>query len=262
MVVARQPAVADMFYPGDRPALEKMVGSYLAAASSEGPVPKAVIAPHAGYIYSGPIAASAYARLAKGREHIRRVVLFGPSHQVAFDGLAVSAADEFITPLGRVPVDREAVARLLTLPHVQSLEQAHRDEHSLEVHLPFLQMALDRFSIVPIVVGDATAATVQQAIDLLWGGPETAFVISSDLSHYYDYQTARRLDEATSRAIEELAPEQIGFEQACGRVPIQGLLLSARARHLKGATVDLRNSGDTAGRRDRVVGYGAYVFAS
>jgi AmmeMemoRadiSam system protein B len=249
-----------MFYPGDPRELHGIVKDFLDRAEPSGPVPKALIAPHAGYIYSGPVAASAYARLAPARDTITRVVLLGPAHRVGFAGLAASSADSFSTPLGHIPVDQAAVEKVLALPQVRLLDEAHALEHSLEVHLPFLQEVLGQFKLVPLVVGDADPEEVAQVLETLWGGEETLLVISSDLSHYHDYETARRMDAATSKAIETLRPQDIGFEDACGRNPINGLLTLARRRGLHAETVDLRTSGDTAGPRDSVVGYGAYVF--
>ncbi|MCR4348175.1 MAG: AmmeMemoRadiSam system protein B [Sulfuricaulis sp.] len=260
MVNVRNPAVAGLFYPADPRELHALVTGYLAAGSASGAVPKAIIAPHAGYIYSGPIAASAYARLQPARGRITRVVLLGPAHRVGFQGLALSAADCFQTPLGRVTVDQEAVKKISRLPQVHIIDAAHAQEHSLEVHLPFLQEVLGEFSLVPLVVGDAGPVEVAEVLDLLWGGPETLIVISSDLSHYHDYNTAQQLDRATSQAIEQLRPEDIQYDHACGRNPVNGLLHVARRRGLKATTIDLRNSGDTAGSKDQVVGYGAYVF--
>jgi AmmeMemoRadiSam system protein B len=256
----RKPAVAGTFYPADPAELAAMVDDCLAAAAAEGTPPQAVIAPHAGYVYSGPIAASAYARIAPLNGTVRRVVLIGPSHRVPFRGLALPEADGFATPLGTVPVDREAAGRILALPQVSVLDEAHVGEHSLEVHLPFLQTVLDNFSLVPLVAGDAGAEDVAEVIEALWTGPETLVVVSSDLSHYHDYDTARRMDAETSAAIEALDAGRIGHDQACGRVPVGGLLTLARRRGLQAQTIDLRNSGDTAGPRDQVVGYGAYVF--
>jgi len=255
--------VAGAFYPAAAGELEATVRGYLRdaqPASSERP-PKAVIAPHAGYVYSGAVAASAYARLAACRDQIERVVLLGPAHRVALRGLAAPESDAFATPLGRVRLDLEAIERSLRLPQVVPFDAAHAPEHSLEVHLPFLQALLGDFALVPLVVGEATPLEVAEVLELLWGGPETLIVVSTDLSHYCDYETARRLDAATTRAIEALEPEAIGHEQACGRIPIQGLLLAAQRHGLHADAVDVRNSGDTAGPRDRVVGYGAYVFA-
>ena len=259
MANMRNPAVAGLFYPDDPRELRTMLADYLAAASAVGGVPKAIIVPHAGYIYSGPIAASAYARLKPARGTITRVLLLGPAHRVGFRGLALPSADYFVTPLGRIAVDREAVAKISALPQVHVKDVAHAQEHSLEVHLPFLQEVLGEFQLVPLVVGDAEAEEVGEVLDILWGGPETLIVISSDLSHYYDYRTAQRLDRATSEAIEQLRSEDIDYDSACGRNPVNGLLHVARKLGLKAETIDLRNSGDTAGSRDRVVGYGAYV---
>jgi len=259
MTSVRPTAVAGLFYPKEAGPLARMVEGYLAAAAPGG-LPKAIIAPHAGYIYSGPIAASAYSRLRSAAGKIRRVVLIGPAHRVALRGLAAPSDEAFDSPLGPVPVDREAIARIATLPQVTISDEAHRLEHSLEVHLPFLISTLGPVAIVPLVAGEATSEEVAQVIEMLWDGPETLVVISSDLSHYHDYGTARRMDAATSAAIEALDERAIGYEQACGRIPIAGLLRAARRRGLTARTIDLRNSGDTAGPRDEVVGYGAYVF--
>jgi len=260
MSSVRPPAVAGLFYPNNPEQLRQMVDGYLAAASADGSPPKALIVPHAGYVYSGPVAATAYATLADVRATISRVVLLGPAHRVPFTGLAASSTNAFDTPLGPVFLDRAAIDRALDLPQVRVIDEAHRQEHSLEVQLPFLQEALEDFRLVPLLVGDASPAVVAEVLELLWGGPETLIVISSDLSHYHDYATARRLDHATSAAIEALRPQDIGVDQACGRHPINGLLELARRRGLAARTLDLRCSGDTAGPRDQVVGYGAYAF--
>jgi AmmeMemoRadiSam system protein B len=256
----RHPAVAGMFYPASRGELHSMLSGYLLDAAADDNVPKAIIVPHAGYIYSGPVAASAYARLVPARERIKRVVLLGPSHRVPFTGLAYTSARFFETPLGMIPVDTTALAAIADLPQVQLLDAAHAREHSLEVHLPFLQEVLDDFSLVPLVVGDATPEEVAEVLERLWGGDETLIVVSSDLSHYHDYDTAVALDTATSRAIENKRIQDIGYDHACGRIPVSGLLTVAGRQHMKVTTVDQRNSGDTAGPRDQVVGYGAYVL--
>ncbi len=260
MVTIREAAVAGTFYPADAGELAEMVDQLMAGAESNGSTPKAIIAPHAGYIYSGPIAATAYTHLAGGKETVRRVVLLGPAHRVALRGLAASSVQAFATPLGDVPVDQEAVAKALALPQVELWDEAHAFEHSLEVHLPFLQRLYRQFSIVPLVVGQANAESVAEVLELLWGGPETAIVISSDLSHFHDYKTAQHLDQATAQAITGLDGEALEYESACGRNAIRGLLQVAKDRGLKGRLVDLRNSGDTGGSRSRVVGYGAFVF--
>ena len=256
----RTPAVAGMFYPADQQELHTMVGAFLREAKPADHAPKAMIVPHAGYIYSGPIAASAYARLSSARDQIKRVVLLGPSHQVALYGLAMSSAEQFATPLGNIPIDKNALSQISDLPQVKILDQAHEMEHSLEVHLPFLQEVLSDFTLVPLVVGDTTPNEVAEVLERLWGGPETLIVVSSDLSHYNDYVTAQTQDKRTSSAIENLQPEKIQYDDACGRIPVNGLLTLARKLGLHATTIDLRNSGDTEGDRDRVVGYGAYVF--
>lgn len=263
MVQIREPAVAGMFYPDNPLLLQQQVEAFLdtRAAGRADTAPKALIVPHAGYVYSGPVAASAYRRLFAQADTIQRVVLLGPAHRLAFRGLAATSAEFFSTPLGLVKIDRQAVERILALPQVRIVDEAHREEHSLEVQLPFLQCVLgEHFSLVPLVVGDAGAEAVAEVLEQLWGGSETLIVISSDLSHYHDYGTAKRLDQATSTAIERLDPQAIDYEQACGRNPVSGLLVAARHHALHATTLDLRNSGDTAGSRDRVVGYGAYAF--
>jgi hypothetical protein len=258
----RPPAVAGMFYPSPPEDLRQMVEGFLAEAtpSSFSEAPKALIAPHAGYIYSGPVAASAYAALVPARHIIHRVILLGPSHRVPFRGLALSSADSFATPLGNIPLDQQAILAIRDLPQVQLLDQAHAMEHSLEVHLPFLQTVLAEFTLVPLVVGDATPEEISEVLEILWGGRETLIMVSSDLSHYHDYSTAVREDQATSRAILALQ-DRLRPEQACGCRAINGLLHLAKSRNLHVSMLDLRNSGDTAGPRDRVVGYGAYAVS-
>jgi len=267
MSSTRPTAVAGLFYPAEREQLHNDVQGYLRAVDTTDslPVPKAIIAPHAGYVYSGPVAASAYARLQPARDRIRRVVLLGPSHRVAFRGIATSSADAFNTPLGLINLDRDAIQSLLALPQVQQLDEAHAQEHSLEVHLPFLQETINNFQLVPLVVGDASPGEVAEVLEQLWGDEETLIVVSSDLSHYHDYTTAQQMDCATSAAIESLQIDNIHGDNACGSAPVNGLLYLAKQRGLHGQTIDLRNSFDTAGNnnpgsKSRVVGYGAYVF--
>jgi MEMO1 family protein len=266
MNAIRQPAVAGQFYPGTEAELSAAVQGYLDAVDDSGDdvgdasVPKAMIVPHAGYVYSGPVAATAYKRLAPVRDTIKRVVLLGPCHRVAVRGLALSDADAFATPLGDIKLDKSAAAQIIALPQVSVFDETHKMEHSLEVHLPFLQTVLGEFTLVPLVVGEATPDSVAQVLETLWGGDETLIVISSDLSHYLDYDSAQKLDGATSKAIENLQPENIDRQGACGRFPVSGLLSLAKQRHMSVKTVDLRNSGDTAGPKDRVVGYGSWLF--
>lgn len=255
----RPAAVAGMFYPGDRRHLALDIQRMLDAASPTPLRPKALIVPHAGYVYSGPVAASAYVLLKEMREVIRRVVLLGPVHRVWVRGLALPAVDAFETPLGVVPLDEEAMTRLLQLPQVEVNEAAHAWEHSLEVHLPFLQTVLDDFVLVPLAVGGATPGQVAEALERVWGGEETMIVVSSDLSHYLPYDQARRSDQATAQAILDLHTDLVG-EQACGAHPINGLMLAARRHKLVPHLLDLRNSGDTAGDKTRVVGYGAFAL--
>lgn len=266
----RPPAVAGLFYPNDPVALKEMVAGFLAESDNRSPlaeetipaaaVPKAIIAPHAGFIYSGAIAASAYGRLAPVRGRIRRVVLLGPAHRVGFRGLATTGAGFFRTPLGDIPIDRAATATIADLPQVIPLDEAHAEEHSLEVHLPFLREVLGDFGLVPLVVGDAHPPAVGEVLARLWGGPDTLIVVSSDLSHYLPYDEAMRRDDATARAIETLDLAGIDSHDACGAHPIGGLLHLARQRAMTVLRLDLRNSGDTAGDRRRVVGYGAWAF--
>ena len=259
MTTIRPPAVAGMFYPGEPAALARDVDAMLALARKEELRPKALIAPHAGYIYSGPIAASAYALLQPFARQIHRVVLLGPTHRVAVRGLALPGADGFATPLGVVKLDAAAAQAIAHLPQVVVSSQAHALEHSLEVQLPFLQTLLPDFKLLPLAVGMATAEEVAQVLELLWGGAETLIVISSDLSHYLPYDTARRLDESTAEAILHLNGK-LSHEQACGGTPVNGLLLAAQHHQLVAHLLDLRNSGDTAGDKARVVGYGAFAF--
>jgi len=260
MSAIRPAAVAGTFYPRDARELAAVVGECLAQAPRDaGPAPKAIIAPHAGYIYSGPIAGSVYARLASRAGTVRRVVLAGPAHRVYVPGVAVPTARAFASPLGSVAIDVEAVESLLALPFVEASDRAHALEHSLEVHLPFLQSVLGHFSLVPLVVGDARPAQMSAVFGMLWGGPETLVVVSSDLSHYMPYEAARQRDGGTARAIVCL-DATLEPEDACGCAPINGLLHLARERGLEATLVDLRNSGDTAGGRDQVVGYGAFAF--
>jgi AmmeMemoRadiSam system protein B len=265
-VKIRRPAVAGSFYPADSAALAVAVDRYLAAGRDRLPPgiapPKALIAPHAGYMYSGPIAGTAYAAAALAGARVGRVVVLGPAHRIAVDGLAASSDDAFATPLGEVALDGAATAPLLGRRHVAVRDAAHAAEHSLEVQLPFLQRLFPRFALVPLAVGAATHEAVAEVLDELWGDEDTLIVVSSDLSHYYDYDTAARLDDETACAIEQLDASALGPDSACGRIPIGGLLLAARQRGLRAQRLDLRNSGDTAGPRDEVVGYGAFAFSA
>jgi MEMO1 family protein len=261
IVIARRPAVAGSFYPAQPDRLRRQVVGLLADAGTPLKItPKALIAPHAGYVYSGSPAATAFATLRDSAQTLARVVLIGPAHYVAIRGIALPSVDAFETPLGRVSVDHGALNEITDLPFVSRNDAAHAPEHALEVELPFLQIVLPSFSLLPLVVGEATAQEVAQVLARLWDGPETLLVISSDLSHYHSYETARRLDAATAAAIERGEWASLGAGQACGYLPIAGLLIEANRHNLKARRLSLCSSGDTAGPRDQVVGYGAWMF--
>lgn len=261
MNASRQPAVSGVFYPADPSELSAGIQVLLAEAETDSTarIPKALIVPHAGYIYSGPVAANAYARLVPLAGRIKRVVLLGPVHRVPVRGLALPQVAAFDTPLGKIPLDSEAMDILSDLPQVTLSDAAHAPEHSLEVHLPFLQTVLGDFRLLPLAVGDATVAEVADVLEQVWGGEETLIVISSDLSHYLPYDMAQRVDRGTVEHILSLQPD-IDHEQACGATPVNGLLAFAGRHALQVELLDLRNSGDTAGDRTRVVGYAAIAF--
>jgi len=259
----RQPAVAGSFYPGQQQTLASDVNDMLIASRSKQDEvrhsPKAIIVPHAGYIYSGPVAASAYAQLAAVRDTIKRVVLLGPVHRVPVRGLALPDDSAFATPLGEIQIDSMAVTSIEDMPQVVVSQAAHAQEHSLEVQLPFLQAVLADFKLLPLAVGDATGQEVAEVLEALWGGPETLIVISSDLSHFLPYQTAQEMDKETVRNILNLHGP-LNHQQACGGTPVNGLMLAAKQHHLHPQLLDLRNSGDTAGDKNRVVGYASIAF--
>ncbi len=260
MMHVKPPVVAGFFYPGSEHELRDTVRGLMHDAQTQGDDrPRALIAPHAGYQYSGPIAASAYATLEPWADRIHRVVVLAPSHRVPFRGIATSSADIFRTPLGDITVDRVAVERLEGMPGVQLLDAAFAEEHALEVQLPFLQGVLPDFTLVPLIVGDADSDDVSAVIEAL-GAEDTLVIVSSDLSHYHDYRSCRQRDRETTQRIEGLQAAQIGPHDACGAYPIRGLLKTAQRHGWRVRTLDLRNSGDTAGDKSRVVGYGAYEF--
>ena len=257
----RRPAVAGLFYPDSAEVLTNQVHSFLADADDTIDPPKALIAPHAGYPFSGAVAGRAYAPVRGNAHRFSRVVRLGPSHRVPFRGMAASRADYFATPMGNVRVDQQTLAQLTSeRDDVVFREDAHEREHGLEVHLPFLQALLGDFSVVPLVVGDAGPEAVGSLLESVWGGPETLIAISSDLSHFMDYDSAVSRDRATSEAIEKLRYEDVHEGDACGRNPINGLLWLARRKGMEGRILDLRNSGDAGAPKDSIVGYGAYVF--
>ncbi len=257
----RPTAVAGMFYSAQAAPLLDQVQHFLEQTKLRRQTrpPKAIIVPHAGYIYSGAIAANAYALLRPLRDRIRRVVLLGPVHHLPVRGLAAPSVAAFASPLGTVPLDQAALASLADLRQVVVDDRCHAREHSLEVHLPFLQSVLKDFKLVPLVVGDASAADVAEVLDRLWGGDETLIVVSSDLSHYLAYPVAQRMDATTAQDVLDLRID-ISHEQACGATPMNGLLLAARHHGLRPTLLDLRNSGDTAGDKSCVVGYAAFAL--
>ena len=264
--LVRPPAVAGIFYPSTPKELTATVQFYLSQAAEKfGDAklisPKAIIAPHAGYVYSGLTAAAGYNSLRSRANKITRVVMMGPCHRVGISGLALPSTQTFSSPLGNVPMDMDAAAKIMHLDQVKIYNETHEKDHSLEVHLPFLQTILTRFSIVPLIVGQPAPPDVAEVLNLLWGGEETLILVSSDLSHYRSYEDAQKIDDITRKAIELLDDRALGDQQACGRHAIKGLIQVARDRGLHVTTADVRNSGDTAGAKDKVVGYGSWLFS-
>ncbi|MDO8388892.1 MAG: AmmeMemoRadiSam system protein B [Actinomycetota bacterium] len=267
MTLVRRPAVAGSFYPADPTELAAMVDAMLAAAHAAAPAaattpPVAIIVPHAGFVYSGPVAATAYARVRQWQQAITRVVVIGPAHRVPVHGLALSSAAAFATPLGPVPIDHIANGLLARRAGVYTDDGAHELEHSIEVHLPFLQRVLGLdWSLVPIIAGAASATMVADALEMVWGADGTLVVVSTDLSHYHDQRTASRMDAETAAMIVSAQWEEVDGDHACGAVPVRGALELTR-RHTDAVTLlDLRTSGDTAGPAARVVGYGSFLVS-
>ena len=257
----RPPAVAGLFYPAGAAELASAIDALLPGDAAPGPVPKAIVAPHAGYVYSGPIAGSAYARVRPGRGRITRVVVLGPAHRTPGAGIAASGADAFATPLGQLAVDTGARDALVDAGLVAIRDDAHGGEHSLEVQLPFVQVCLGDVTVLPLAVGQVSPERVADVLDRVWGGAETLVVVSTDLSHYHDHASATDLDRRTAEAVVARRPDRLGRGDACGVIPLQGLLAAAQGRDLGVQLLDLRTSADTAGGRDRVVGYGAFAVA-
>jgi AmmeMemoRadiSam system protein B len=258
----RPTAVAGTFYPSDPSALRSALDRAFADAAppaDRGRVPKAIVAPHAGYVYSGPVAATAYRAVAAARGSVRRVVVLGPAHRVFLRGVGLSGADAWASPLGEIALDTDGAAELADLPFVAVDDAAHASEHSIEVHVPFVQAVLGDVVLLPLVVGDATADEVAAVLDRLWDDDGTLVVVSTDLSHYERYEVATELDRRTAAAIAARRPDDVGDHDACGARPLRGLLRVAADRDLAVDALDLRNSGDTAGDRHRVVGYGAFA---
>lgn len=259
-MTVREPAVAGIFYPGERFVLQKTVQELLDQAPQFRPTPKAIVVPHAGFIYSGSIAASAYASLINEKDSIKKIVILGPAHTLFFKGIAYDSAEQFASPLGTIDQDQELLAKITDLPFVYRLPEAHKKEHSLEVQFPFCQVLFSKFTVLPLIVGETHPEQVAQLIERIWGNDDTLLIISSDLSHYLPYEIAQRLDHKTCFAIDTLNEESLAHEGACGYYPLRGFLHFARQKQLLGRLLDLRNSGDTAGEKDKVVGYASYHF--
>lgn len=270
MHTIRPAAVAGSFYPGHRQTLSDNIhllledvtvaSAQLPKTATDAIQPKAIVVPHAGYIYSGRTAAFAYSRLAQWHHVIKRVILLGPVHRVPVRGLALPNVDAFTTPLGEVQLDKAAITSVAGMKQVTTSYPAHAQEHSLEVQLPFLQSVLDDFKLVPLAVGDASASEVAEVMEMLWGGTETLIVVSSDLSHFLPYPVANEVDKATVSNILHLQGA-LTHHQACGGTPVNGLILAAKKHRLQPRLLDACNSGDTAGDKSRVVGYAAFAFS-
>ncbi len=256
----RPAAVSGSFYEADAIRLQQHIASLMRDAHHNATyLPQALIVPHAGYVYSGATAAQAYRAVTPLADDIERIVLFGPAHRVSLQGMAVPSVDAFSTPLGNVPLDRESIARISTLPGVSVSDEAHRLEHSLEVQLPFLQTVFKEFSLVPIVVGHCDPQVVAAIMDTLWGGPETLLVVSTDLSHFHSYADAVQLDTLTCQRL-RARDSSLDGQDACGAYALNGLMSTRHCQSLQIELLQRCNSGDTAGSKDRVVGYGAFIL--
>lgn len=256
----RQAAVAGLFYPQESLVLQNTVQGLLDKAAQHQTVPKVLVVPHAGLVYSGPIAASAYASLIRHNDKISKIIILGPAHTLYFKGIAYDPVKRFSTPLGEIEQDQELLNKISGLPYVHALTQAHTKEHCLEVQWPFCQMIFPRFTLLPLVVGETSPDEVAELIKTIWGGKETLIIISSDLSHYLPYEVAQITDRKTCLAIDTLDSEGILHDGACGYYPLRGFLHFAKENQIYGRLLDLRNSGDTAGNKNKVVGYAAYHF--
>ena len=266
----RPPAVASLFYPGEAAELKQNLREMLDEASeAEDPnedLPagqhlRALIVPHAGYVYSGTTAALAYHLLRKNRDDFHRILLLGPAHRVWLEGITFPGTDAFETPLGRIPLAKQQIRELLRFPEVQLRDDAHQDEHCLEVQLPFLQEILNEFELLPAVVGEISPDSLSGLLENLLEDPQNLLLLSTDLSHFHSYSEAQAIDQKTAEAIESFEDEKILPEQACGAHPLRGLLRHARIQGWKIQRLGLCNSGDTAGSKDRVVGYGAWALS-
>lgn len=255
----KKPDVAGMFYPADKDELKEMIEDFLKTAKVGKQLTRAIIAPHAGYVYSGPIAASAYLSLYSSKNEIKNVIILSPSHHYSFEGVAIHSAESFSTPLGELEVTQILKEKIKVLPFVHEYDQAFEQEHALEVHLPFIQHILPLAKILPLVVGHSRPEDIEKIFELFWNDSSNAFVVSTDLSHFLPYMNAQKIDGLTSKQIENLLYQDLHHEQCCGYYPLRGLLKFAKEHKLKITNIDLRNSADTAGDKGRVVGYGSFI---
>ncbi|MDH5654459.1 MAG: AmmeMemoRadiSam system protein B [Spirochaetia bacterium] len=257
METVRESAVAGSFYPDEKKHLADLVDSYLSGEDKKNPLPEAIIVPHAGYMYSGAVAGKGYTSIKQ--LDIKNILIIGPAHRVYVNGLAIPDCDAFVTPLGKISVNKELYPELVKLPFISINDEAHKDEHCIEVQLPFLQRLFTSFQIIPVLAGNADEEQIQTLFDLT-SGKIDLIIVSSDLSHYNSYETAKNLDRNAANSIEALDPFSLESEQACGSRPIKGLLLYAKRAGLKVKTLVLQNSGDVSGSRSSVVGYGSFIF--
>ena len=256
----KQADVAGMFYPGEEASLRQMVDGFIQKALSFDLRPRAIIAPHAGYIYSGSIAGTAYKTIAAVRDQIENVIIMSPAHRFYLRGIALHMADAFATPLGNIPVNIGIVKKIKQFSSVQWEERSFIQEHGLETHLPFIQRAFKPgIKIVPMIVGECQESEVAEILESVWEDPRNFVIISSDLSHFHSYADAKKLDRNTVDLIQNLDSQSLDTEFACGHYPICGLLNLARNRKLKIKALDIRSSGDTAGSKESVVGYGSFA---
>lgn len=262
MVKTRNPAVAGIFYASEPKKLDSEVAHYLTSDFRQSTVrPKILIVPHAGYQYSASVAAKAYLQLQKFSGKIKNVILVGPSHRVAFNGIAVSSADDFKTPLGNVALNKEIIGEMIKNNHdVLYYDAAHQEEHCLEVQLPFLQKVLNKFKIVPLVYGNISPEKLAVALEPYLQDDKNIVIISADLSHYYNYDTAKDIDAETADKINSREPS-LTEHMSCGATGINAALILAKKDHLHPDMLELANSGDTSGDKERVVGYGAWSFS-
>lgn len=255
----RKPTVAGLFYPSETDNLSKLITDLL---NQKPPVSftKMLIVPHAAYQYIGEILAQSYLHLFSRSQQIKTVVLLTPSHHIKFNGIAITSKDCYLTPFGEVIIDSDAMMTLLNFPQVVMFDDAHIKEHSIEIHLPFLQTILPSFSLVPLIIGETNSYNILEILEKLWEQEETLIIASMNLSHYQTYNIAQELDQRTSQAIESLHWQSLQTNQICNIHLISSLLQLAHQKSLTPKTIKVCNSGDLTGIKNRVVGYGAFIF--